>query len=518
MYKDIHSWVGIIAGLFLFIAFYCGAFTMFKEPLNIWAASSYSLPAPPPLERTQELIDKTFAQFPEAKKSYTINFETNRTTPARLQWNIPTIGKDGKKIRGKDKIFYAALDKNGQLITTAQNPSYVGKLIDDLHRQIGLPMNRSLANIFMGLVSLLYGIALVSGTIILLPSLIKDIFLIRIGKNVKRMWLDLHNVLGIFSLPFHIIMAFSAVVFAYHDYFYDTQDKVIYNSQLQKLWIEEEHHEKPADDAKPLSVLQLRQKIEEQAQGFAIKSLSFQQSPKEGLTVRVTGTDPRYVTRATSGGFAEVNPYNGQLQHIDTFPGKGKNFQPIVISFFALHFGSFGGLFVKWLYFLLGLSGAIIFYTGNLLWVESKRKRARREQEPKEIQQTKSGVALANLTVGGGLGVICGVSILLVAARYFANINAPEIYYQLSFYISFLICLLWAFIRGAAKAGYELCFVSAVATILIPITSLISFFNFGFGMIELVAIFGAILLLILGQKAQKRAQNAPFDSIWYKGK
>src|SRR3546814_4664147 len=56
-----------------------------------------------------------------------------------------------------------------------------------------------------------------SGVICLLPSLVKDLFALRFGKNLKRMWLDLHNVLGIFSLPFHIVMALTAVVFAFHD-------------------------------------------------------------------------------------------------------------------------------------------------------------------------------------------------------------------------------------------------------------------------------------------------------------
>lgn len=54
----------------------------------------------------------------------------------------------------------------------------------------------------MGIVSILYAVALVSGVIVLLPSLIKDLFALRLGANLKRMWLDAHNVVGIVSLPF----------------------------------------------------------------------------------------------------------------------------------------------------------------------------------------------------------------------------------------------------------------------------------------------------------------------------
>lgn len=46
----------------------------------------------------------------------------------------------------------------------------------------------------------------------------------------------------------------------------------------------------------------------------------------------------------------------------------------------ALHFGNFGHDAVKWLYFMLGLAGAFLFYSGNLLWIEARRKRRQVEQ------------------------------------------------------------------------------------------------------------------------------------------
>ncbi|WP_313759694.1 PepSY-associated TM helix domain-containing protein, partial [Diaphorobacter nitroreducens] len=49
-----------------------------------------------------------------------------------------------------------------------------------------------------------------------------------------------------------------------------------------------------------------------------------------------------------------------------------------ISSFFALHMASFGGTAVLWLYFLLGLAGAWLFYSGNLLWVETRRKAQRK--------------------------------------------------------------------------------------------------------------------------------------------
>ena len=39
-----------------------------------------------------------------------------------------------------------------------------------------------------------------------------------------------------------------------------------------------------------------------------------------------------------------------------------------------LHFGDFGGLTLKWLYFILGLSPALLSLTGTWLWIERQQR------------------------------------------------------------------------------------------------------------------------------------------------
>ncbi len=61
LYKTVHTWTGITTGMFLFIAFYAGAITVFAEPLARWASS----PAPvglTALAQSDELIARTLAR------------------------------------------------------------------------------------------------------------------------------------------------------------------------------------------------------------------------------------------------------------------------------------------------------------------------------------------------------------------------------------------------------------------------------------------------------------------------
>ena len=182
MYKEIHGWVGIVSGLALFIAFYAGAITMFEEPLQRWASPQSQLSEPVSLERTPQLVEAVLAEYPEAARSYDIHLATGPENPARMSWTVR--GGD----HAEPEIFYAALAPDGSVEIDQKGPSPVAQFVDVLHQQVGLPLEHEIAMPIMGAISLLYFIALVSGIIVLLPSLVSDFFALRIGKNVKRMW------------------------------------------------------------------------------------------------------------------------------------------------------------------------------------------------------------------------------------------------------------------------------------------------------------------------------------------
>lgn len=215
VYKTVHTWTGIVAGLALFIAFYAGAVTMFKNTLNEWVTPPAAHAEVFPLAQAPAVIEQTLAAHPAARRQFTLRIEP--AGAASLSWREP----------GKPQRFTATLDAGGELETHARGSSDAASFIDILHMTAGIPGGFDVGMGVMAVVSLLYGLALVSGVIVLLPSLIKDLFALRVGKNLKRMWLDAHNVVGILSLPFHVVMALSVVAFGLSDYIFSAQDRVI---------------------------------------------------------------------------------------------------------------------------------------------------------------------------------------------------------------------------------------------------------------------------------------------------
>lgn len=505
MYKEVHGWVGIIAGLCLFIAFYAGALTMFEMPLQRWASPPPTLAPGPSLERTPELIEKVLAAHPEAAVGYEINMAVDSARPARMSWT------SGDQDDGGGSTYFASLAPDGSLQVSTQGPSQVAELIDILHQQVGLPFPHEVSMPIMGGIALLYVIAIVSGLVVLLPSLVRDLFAFRIGRNVKRMWLDVHNVLGLFSLPFHVIMALTAVVFAFHDQFYAAQAGVFGAERASPPTTAVS-----ADGPLPglLTPAQIVRRLKEHAPGFTPQLLAYGQGPGGQLTLHVEGYDPRYGLRGPTFGLAEIDPRTGNITESDYMPGMQDGWSATITSFFALHFGNFGGSAVRWAYFLLGLAGALLFYTGNLLWVESRRKK---ERKSGYVQQSRATRFLGALTVGVPLGCVAGISVTLAAAKV---LGAAATYgmHSTIYYAVFSLVVGWALLRGAARSGVELSILGALAMLAIPAASMIAgsewYDTNALMLVDLTAVVLAVILVWCARSAWLRSTRGARDSVW----
>lgn len=516
-YKDVHSWVGIVAGLALFVAFYAGAITMFEEPLNRWASVPTAIASPPSLERTPDLIDKVLHARPDARVAYTVNVATGADMPARMSW---TTGNR----RAPGPTFMAALAPDGSLQVVEQDASPVARFVNTLHQQVGLPFEHEISMPIMGVIALLYAIAIISGIVCLLPSLVKDLFALRFGRNLKRMWLDLHNVLGLFSLPFHIVMAVTAVIFAFHDQIYTAQGAV---QQIGKSQMERRRPPPEGAKAPPsleavrgtLSPIDLQRRIAAQAPGFELLTITYEYNPKDGPHGSITGTDPRYGVRAPTYGMADIDTRTGAITEADYLPGRQGRWYAALTSFFTLHFGSFGGTPVRWSYFLLGLAGAFLFYSGNLLWIESRRKK---ERKSGAVTQTRATRILGALTVGVPLGCIAGISLTIAAAKWLpADMADLAAWHGRIYYLAFVAAIGWALARGAGRSGADLLWAAAGATAAIPLTTILSTaFAAGWShhgasrLVDVIATAGAVGFAIMARATRRRAIAGPRDSVW----
>lgn len=512
-YRTVHTWVGITSALFLFIAFYAGALAVFEPLINRWVSPAAEATLTP-LSRVDQLIAQTVAEVPASRRHLSVHLDPDSTLSARLTWQEGT--------REEPHLKGAALGEDGTLRTFDITGGPIGDFIDHLHRTGGLPLDAETGALIMGLISAAYFVALVSGLMVLLPSLIKDLFAVRVGKNLKRMWLDAHNVVGLFSLPFHVVIALTSVAFGLHDEIYGALDKAVYGGELRQEFVRENPYaavpHNPA--AAPLmTASDILHRVDEVAPGFVPSRLDISGAGTAGASVAVWGHDDRYLMRGQ--GFLVLNGVTGAVANTDYMPGQQGIYGAILSSFFALHMASFGGETVKWGYLALGLAGAFLFYSGNLLWIESRRRREKRLTGP--VTQRRAAHWMAALTVGICVGTVGGLSAVITAAKWlFAwGVDAP-LWFTPLFYCVFVACVLWALLRGAARAGAPLLKVSALLTLSLPLTSLLGWAFPALGLkvwsdslsLDGLALVGALGLWRLAQSTRRRALQGPRDSVW----
>lgn len=520
LYKTLHTWTGIIAGLALFIAFYAGAFTVFKEPLKRWAAPDTDT-MNVALADAPTLIERTLAARPEAARSFQIILNPDGANPYRMIWQ--DHAEHGEEHDTLNVHHYGAtLGADGSARIETTHPSQLTDLIDILHRVVGLPVDNDITRLVMGVICMLYTLALVSGVILVLPTLARDFFAMRLGANLKRMWMDTHNAVGIISLPFHLVMAITAGVFAYHDGIYSLQNRLFHNGNLAAAWAgakpQQANPRNPADLLPPTELLARSHAV---APNFVPTSLEYLQVTGARPTVRIWGSDDASLSPRAVGGFMAIDPYSGKVMSTDFTPGRQSAANTTLASFFALHFGTFGGSAVTWMYFLLALAGAWLFYSGNLLWIESRRKGSRKGQLPGA--QRRDVRALAAATVGVCLGCVSGISLTIAAARWlFGHVEDLNAWHWYVYYAVFLGSITWAFWRGAARAAVELLWFAALATFAIPFTSALCTLGLlgdgwseaGLDGVDLTALAGALCLGWMAIATARRVRRGEAGSIW----
>ncbi|GAA4479634.1 PepSY-associated TM helix domain-containing protein [Gluconacetobacter asukensis] len=462
VYREVHSWAGILAGLFLFVAFYAGAVSMFEQPLQNWLTPPTGLPAPVPLDRTPELMEKTFAAFPEARAHYTVVLAPDRMRPGRLMWPKGPGGHG----HGPAVIMAAALAPDGTAVTVTQAPSEAVHFIDELHQKIGLPLPHEVAMPIMGVVALVYAVALVSGVIAFLPALTRTLFAVRLEGGRSRAWLDLHNLFGFFSLPFHVVMAVTSVVFAFHEQIFAVQGHLFHQDRVAHVRIA------AMPQAAPLAPRAVVDALARQAPGFVPDTLEYAMRPMGPgggkLTLRVAGHDVRFGLRGSVSGFATLDPYTGRVISADYLPGRQSTGFAIVTAFFALHFGSYGGAPVRWGYLVLGFGGAFLFYTGNRLWIMARRRSERRRGMATDSRGTW---ILSRLTLGCTTGCMIGVAVVLVVAAMSSG-PVPYAVVSASYYGVFVASVAASFCLAPRMGAPVLLLVAAASNLVLALVAM----------------------------------------------
>ncbi|AFC86049.1 putative iron-regulated membrane protein [Frateuria aurantia DSM 6220] len=449
IYQQVHTWSGLLAGFALFIAFYAGALSVFRSDIDRWQSPPWQ-DGGAAAQPAQTLLDRLVREVPAARDDFSLMLPEGGSPPY-LYWFS----------QGRLQYLLAGADSH----PSTHGPD--GRLADFIYA-LHYSLAASTPGLYlMGIVSLLYGLALVSGLIIHLPGMVRQLFALHPGSNLKRLWSDAHNAIGVLSLPFHIIFALTGALFCLSAVVLTAMGKLTFDPELpsryaQSVSVTVMQADTPTHGPRqPLPVNDLlryakRAAADAGSPGFEPEYLHFTHYGQADGQVEVGGTPGH--TLATYGT-VRLDVADGRL--LGASLGRHASLdQSLSSSMYGLHFGNFGGRMVQWLYFLLGLAGAFLFYSGNLLWLESRRKR-RHQQQPRSVR------FMARATLGACLGSCLAIStVFAVTWAAAATERASDTLLIASFFGTWLGACGYAAWRPIPAASRELCLATAWVTVL----------------------------------------------------
>jgi len=510
-FTTLHTWVGLVAGFALFVAFYAGAITVFHHELQVWQSPHAAGRPQQSLADAQRLLDETLQRHPQARKHVGMLFPGGESPHSVIYWQDE-----------KGTWLYATLDD----LRGSEKPpqAALSELVNALHFSLGIPVA---GTYLMGIVSLLYGVALFSGLVIHLPKLVQDLFALRPGRNLKRFWQDAHNVIGVLSLPMHIMFAVTGALLCLFFVTMIALNPLVYRGQLMAALpaaLDTAPTVAAANVAEPAGKLAMWHTRSVQAAlqkgqlAFEPAYLKLANAGDRNAVVEVTGQSPGALGPL---GAVAMNANTGEVLATQ-LPGTRDANHATIASAYALHFGEYGNAWVKALYFLMGLGGAFLFYSGNLLWVESRRKR--RQQE-----QGRAQVNLARATVGVCIGLCVAVSAAFVAAQLFewlAQRRDIDVATGIGWvcFVGWGLCALWAAQRAPVRGAQDLLWAAAVVTLLVPVAHGLATGwwlwrsaaagQWGLFCIDAGAVALAIGFVALARATARRARLGEPNSVW----
>jgi len=430
---DAHSWLGLIISGLLFIIFFAGSIALFRDEINQWSFQPHYEVAQGEKLALSEVMEKAISgrKF-DAKEHLTI------ITPSE---NLPyyTIYADVEHEEGdKDYVSFFMDPVSGKEVATPDD-YFLATFIYALHVNLNIPYGKYI----IGFVTLFFFFALISGIFIHARKVFSNFFKYRAEKNARSQLLDMHNIVGVMSLPFTIMYAISGLIFNLVIIYQIAFAVVLYQGDQQAL----------LDDAG-------YQAIEPQWVDKSWENPNIDQIYK--ATTDKYNTEAKMIRMYNYGDESAVMHMFGQVK--DDFAQEYEiaynlvDDSPLLIKDSAnpntlvqglhvisrLHFGNYAGFDLRIIYFILGIGVCGLIITGNMLWLE---KRAR--------QRNQSGKTLkfvTNFTLLSTGGVVLATSFAFLAERLLP-ITFPqrEDYMVYSFIVSLAIVAISLFFNHNKK-------------------------------------------------------------------
>ncbi|MBB6520583.1 PepSY-associated TM helix domain-containing protein [Pseudoteredinibacter isoporae] len=360
-----HKQLGVALGIFIFALCFTGTISLFHSELSVWENATLSSVAAPPSGHLEDLpVDKI------------------------MQQSIDTYGgPDGKDV----EVFYVSQDmpghrfaisgthtesdeawhtsywdaSTGELIT--HQDSGLSHIIAEIHTDFWLPS--PWGRYAIGVLGVIFMMLAVAGLLVH-RHWRKESDQLRLEKP-RHKWSDLHKLAGFWALPFHVVIGFTGALLGLLGVILIMMALVAYNGD-QDAAIADIFGKDPvmSEESAPIpSMIPFVEKSrEDMREGFNPQQVMAVYPGDKNMFVLINGNYPQ-----TLGidSFAKYRVDTGETIKLVDYIHDNVALRVYSASV-PLHYATFGGVEMKFLYFVLGLMSCLLPATGLFLWLRRR--------------------------------------------------------------------------------------------------------------------------------------------------
>ncbi|MCK8783164.1 PepSY domain-containing protein [Roseomonas sp. NAR14] len=357
VWSRIHTWTSLVCTVFLLLLCLTGLPLLFHHEINHLLGHGVEPPAMPagtPRADLDRMAAAAAARRPGEVVQYVI---WDPEEPDSLYFSMaPTVASPPTEIRGVVVDARTAL-----VLDEPRDQEGFVWLMLRLHTDLfaGLP-----GKLFMGAMGLLFVLAIVSGVVLYAPFMRRlDFGTVRRDRSRRVRWLDLHNLIGVATLCWALVVGATGVINTWADL-------------IIRLWQRDELAEMVAPYRglppleRPGSLERAVAAAQAAAPGMkpafvAFPGTAFSSGHHHAVFLRgATPLTSRLLTPAL------VDAQTGRLTEMRSLPWYG------VMLFVSqpLHFGDYGGTPLRVIWALLDVATIVVLGSGLYLWVARRRR------------------------------------------------------------------------------------------------------------------------------------------------
>jgi uncharacterized iron-regulated membrane protein len=350
-----HGILGLAFAAIIYLVCLSGTLAVFVHDLERWEQ-----PAAPIVSR---IDDAAIARALDAVR---------RQAPAgtTLYVSLPSADELGAAIVAYSPSFERewSVNAEGGLVEKATPFS---EFILNLHIALHLP--RSWGEFIVGLAGVALLSSLISG-ILAHPRVFKDAFHLRLGGSRRLQEADLHNRLGIWALPFHVVIALTGALLGLSTLIVGVLAMLLYRGDTAKvygLFVDPPLAVNAAPaPLPPLSTLLAEAR--RRAPDAPPHLLVIENAGRADARIIVTSERDRLLVPQDTTSFDASGRVLKDQHPRDLVAGTR-----ILGGIGQLHFGWYGGLPLRILYGVLGLALCVVTSSGVTIWLARRRDKGR---------------------------------------------------------------------------------------------------------------------------------------------